>query len=65
MKWFVLVCGVLCSGLWCFVVVCGVLWCFVVFSATPSSWAAWFVSDLVGNLEDRFSWPDETNNNGD
>ena len=36
MVWFVVVCGGLWCGLWCFVVVCGVLWCFVVFSATLS-----------------------------
>ena len=32
--WFVVVCVVVCSGLWWFVVVCGGLWWFVVFSAT-------------------------------
>ena len=40
-------------------VVCGVLWWFVVFSATPRvifrDCTVRFVSDLIGNPEDRFS----------
>ena len=38
---FVVVCDVVCGGLWCglwwFVMFCGGLWCFVVFSATLSN----------------------------